>query len=165
MSGFREVSFSFGWPDCEALSTPLPSHQGQCEQRRCREDHIGGLGRRGGVSDRPRPRRVRGDSPAGPRPGLGANFELRLRAVVSEFENRESSGSGIDARAKPSRSGGIGEHGTEPLKNANVAAEPPPPQAAPSTVGALALDVKSMEYPYQSTTKSVNRDPNGAEAS
>jgi hypothetical protein len=32
MSGVLEVSFSFGSPDCEALSTPLPSHEGHSEQ-------------------------------------------------------------------------------------------------------------------------------------
>ncbi len=53
----------------------------------------------------------------------------------------------------------------EPPKNANVAAELLVPQPEPDTLGALALEVRSMEYPYQSTTKSLNWDPDGAEAS
>ncbi len=97
----------------------------------------------------------------GPASVLNANSDCGPRSANSKTANPP--GAGLTPAADqvgPEE----GEH-TEPLRNANVAAEPPLPQAAPSTVGALALDVKSMEYPYQSTRKSVNWDPNGAEAS
>jgi hypothetical protein len=99
----------------------------------------------------------------GPASVLIANSDCGPSSTNSKTANPP--GAGLTPAAAQVGPEELGEHGTEPLRNANVAAEPPPPQAAPSTVGALALDVKSMEYPYQSTTKSVNWDPNGAEAS